>query len=163
MTKAISEGVMFGGSSKWEPAVETWITRSLTLPEGVAAQLAAAREAASQSAVRSEPGSASEVPAIAPPGVPAETPRSASAAPSRSASGKRRLVPSKASDDELAELLLPLFDGPDDVKKYGVIKAVKEASGGAGIGDKRAGEILELARRKHRERRVVAIGERKTS
>ena len=48
VTKAIGEGVMFGDASRWERAVELWITRSLTLPEGVAAQLAAARAEASQ-------------------------------------------------------------------------------------------------------------------
>lgn len=48
VTEAISLGAAFGGASKWEPAVEEWITRSLVLPEGVAAQLATAREAASQ-------------------------------------------------------------------------------------------------------------------
>ena len=73
-------------------------------------------------------------------------------------------MPSKASDDELAELVLPLFADGSEITKYRIIKAVREASGGkAGIGDKRAGEILELARRKHRAHRVVPIGDRKTS
>ena len=68
------------------------------------------------------------------------------------------MVPSKASDDELAELVLPLFDGPDPVTRYKVVKAIREAAGGkSGIGDERADRIMELARRK----RVVPIGERK--
>lgn len=45
---AVLEAIDAGGASRWEPVLESWITRSLALPEGVAAQLAAAREAASQ-------------------------------------------------------------------------------------------------------------------
>lgn len=75
---------------------------------------------------------------------------------SRSASAKRRAVTPRATDDDLAELVLPLLGAPGDVRKYGVIKAVREARG-IGIGDERAGRVLELARRKHRTQRVVPI------
>lgn len=166
---AVLEAIGEGGASRWEPVLESWITRSLALPEGVAAQLAAAREAASQGAVRSDSGTTTESASAVPPEMapvvtpepPAVSSRSASPGASRSASGKRRVVPSKASDDELAELVLPLFDGPGEVKKYGVIKAVKDASGGAGVGDKRAGGILDLARRKHRAQVVVPMEARR--
>jgi hypothetical protein len=83
------------------------------------------------------------------------TPKS-SAGASRSASRKRRAASPRATDDELAELVLSLFGGPDEVKKYGVIKAIRDARG-IGIGDERAGRILELARRRHRAQRVVPI------
>ena len=68
-------------------------------------------------------------------------------------------MPLTATDDELAELVLPLFDGPDEVRKYGVNKAIKEARG-TGVRDDRAGRILELAQRKHREHRVVPMTRR---
>lgn len=126
---------------------------------------AAADEPGSASVATS--GDSSEVPPVVPPEVIPEvateasgrTLRGTSGSASRSASAKRRTAPSRATDDELAELVLPLFDGPDEVKKYGVIKAVKEARG-IGIGDERAGRVLELARRKHRTQRVVPIGTR---
>ena len=162
--ESIGQGVMFGGASKWEPAVEAWVTRSLALPEGVSAQLAAAREAASRSAARSEPADVPAVPPAVTPKTAASAPRSAPASASRSDAARRRVVPSKASDDELAELVLPLFADGSEVTKYRVVKAVREAAGGkTSIGDKRAGEILELARRLHRTQRVVPIGDRKTS
>ena len=74
----------------------------------------------------------------------------------RSDSGKRRTAPARATDDELAEIALPLFSDGAEVTKYRVIKAVREARG-IGIGDERAGRILDQARRKHRAQRVVPI------
>ena len=64
--EAIGQGVMFGGAGKWEPAVEAWITRSLVLPEGVSAQLAAARQAVTQ-VVPQAPQAAPESPVQAAP------------------------------------------------------------------------------------------------
>lgn len=101
-----------------------------------------------RSASASVPASTPEVA----PEVATQAPRATRGSGSR----KRRAAPARATDDELAELVLPLFDGPDEVKKYGVVKAVKEARG-IGIGDERAGRVLELARRKHRARRVVPL------
>lgn len=127
-------------------------------------------------AVESEPASASVVtsvvtsaePPVATPAVAPEvttetsgrTLRGTSGSASRTASAKRRTAPSRATDDELAELVLPLLDGQDEVRKYGVIKTVREARG-IGIGDERAGRVLELARRKHRAQRVVPIETRR--
>ena len=162
--QAVEMAVSIGRSSGWRKPVLEWVAKELRLPDEAEAADAEALRAIARSAVRSELASDSGATSvIAPevsPVVPPEAPRNASGNASRSASAKRRLVPSKATDDELAELVLPLFDGPDEVKKYGVLKAIKEASGGAGIGDKRAGEILELAQRKHRERRVVPMTRR---
>jgi hypothetical protein len=106
------------------------------------------------------PAASPAVPAVAPAEVTAEPPASPSRSPSRSASARRRAVSLTATDDELAELIVPLLGGPDEVRKYGVNKAIKEARG-TGVRDDRAGRILELAHRKHRERRVVAIGDRR--
>lgn len=132
--------------------VEEWVTR-------------AQRERVTAVArVRRETRAIEQAPEITP--VPsADTPRSAAPTSSgsapRSASARSRVVPSKASDDMLAELVLPLFADGSEVTKYRVIKAVREAAGGkTGIGDKRAGDVLELARRKYRAHRVVPIGDR---
>jgi len=148
----------------WEEAVTEWVVTALALPAHLVAGLENARAVIARSTSADPPA----VPAEPVPAVPAEPPAEVAAEPfpaparsvSRSASAKRRAVSLTATDDELAELVLPLFDGPDEVKKYGVNKAIKEARG-TGVRDDRAGRILELAHRKHRERRVVAIGDRR--
>jgi hypothetical protein len=152
---AVDLDLEFGGTSRAEAAAEAWTDARLTLRDQVSAALETRRRDIARSAVRDDSrddsGSLSaSVPGITTPATPDTTPK---AAPK-----PRRVVPSKASDDELAELVLPLFDDGSEVTKYKVVKTVREAAGGkAGIGDKRAGDILELARRK----RVVPIGERK--
>lgn len=160
--KAITASIGSEWAPGWEETVTEWVTTALALPEYLVASLEntrrdVAREV-SQSAVGDDPRSDSgEVSGSASGHDSADRSGDTSRNASASTPRKRRLVPAKATDDELAELVLPLFDGPDEVKKYGVIKAIKQASGGKGIGDQRAGIILELARRK----RVVPIKERK--
>jgi len=166
--KAVAESLENKYAPGWEAEVTEWVTTALALPAHLVASLENTRAAIAASASAATSAGIPVVTAEAVPAVPAEvaaeppaaTARSASASPSRSASARRRAVSPAASDDELAELVLPLFDGPGEVTKYGVNKAVKEARG-TGVRDDRAGRILELARRKHRERRVVAIGDRR--
>jgi Protein of unknown function (DUF2637) len=148
----------------WEEAVTEWVTTALALPAHLAANLENTRAAIARSAAASASADLPAVPAEPLPAVPATAPAEVAAEPSpapsrsvsRSVSARRRAVSLTATDDELAELVLPLFDGPDEVRKYGVNKAPKEARG-TGVRDDRAGRILDLARRKHRERRVVPM------
>jgi hypothetical protein len=162
--------VSIGRTSGWQETVRGWVFGPDGL--GLAALAAEASRIALSDITRSAAGNdladtaavtLASTPVVTPelpPVPPADSSRSAS----RSASARSRVVPSKASDEDLAELVLPLFADGSEVTKYRIIKAVREASGGkAGIGDKRAGEILELARRKRRAQRVVPIGDRKTS
>jgi len=147
----------------WEDEVTTWVTTALALPAHIAANLENTRAAiatgiSADSPVASgaaTPADATEPPSAATrPSPPVATPKAAVPASAK----PRRMVPSKASDDELAELVLPLFGGPGPVTRYKVVKAIREAAGGkAGVGDERADRIMELARRK----RVVPIAERK--
>lgn len=169
VAEAIALGVTFGGSSKWEPAVEAWITRSLALPEGVTAQLAAAREAASRSAAAGTSGaiapSTAEPPSAAADastaaGADAGTNASTARTASGSTSAKRKPALARATDEELAEVLLPLLGGPNEVTKYAAVEAIRAARG-KGVSYERAERILELGRRLHRERRVVDIAQRR--
>jgi hypothetical protein len=111
VSEAISQGVMSGGSSKWEPAVEAWITRCLVLPEGVAAQLAAAREAVSQltPAATPEPVPQSSVPVTPEPasGQPeAVAPVTPAARPRRKVPATPRII----SGADLKRLVKAEFD-----------------------------------------------------
>jgi len=173
--KAVSGSLAHDYAAGWEDAVTEWVTTALALPAHLVANLENTRAAIARSASADVPAVPAEVvpvvtaepPAVlppAPPAVPAEVttepPAPVARSASRSASAKRHAVSLAATDDELAELVLPLLDGPDEVKKYGVNKVIKEARG-TGVRDDRAGRILELAHRKYRERRVVAIGDRR--
>ena len=170
--KAISDGVAFGGSSKWEPAVEAWITHSLVLPEAVRVQLAAAREAASQVTARSTDVTTDETPSVAADvGTGAATAVSTATVPSVdtakgasvSTAVKRKPVLTNATDEDLAEILLPLLDGPDEVTRYTAVEAIKTARNGLGVSYARVERIMDLAQRKHRAQRVVPISERRQS
>jgi Protein of unknown function (DUF2637) len=148
----------YGGTSRTEAAAEAWTDARLTLRESVTAALHARRRDIARSA-GDEDAAVTPAPSSAPTsrsdGAPAAAPTA------RTASAKRRAVSARATDEELADLILPLLDGPDEVKKYAVNKAIKEARGG-GVRDDRAGRILELAQRKHRAQRVVPIGDKTT-
>ena len=74
---------------------------------------------------------------------------------------RRRVVPAKATDDELVVIILDATDDPAALTNYKVTKAIKAACGGKGIGETRAARLVDLAQRKHRSRSVVAIGERR--
>jgi hypothetical protein len=99
-----------------------------------------------QDAYRSEPAVAHEV-----------TPEITTEMPAR----RRRVVPAKASDDELVVIILDATDDPATLTNYKVTKAIKAACGGKGVGEPRATRLVDLAQRRHRSRSVVAIGERR--
>ncbi len=155
--KSVKASMANDWAAGWEAEVTTWVTTALALPEHVAANLENTRAAIAVSNADSSAATAevtTEPPAaVTTPDAPVVTPKTTPDVPAK----PRRVVPARASDDELAELVLPLFEDGSEVTKYRVIKAIKAAAGGkTGIGDERAGRILELARRK----RVVPIGER---
>jgi hypothetical protein len=167
---AIENGIGDGGASRWEPVVEAWITRSLALPEGVSALLTAARAEASGSVLQGDPRSApaaipaaaSVVPSVAPSVVTTEASAEAAAeATPVVTSRRRRVVPAKATDDDLVSIILDATEDPAGLNNYQVNKAIKEACGGKGVGEPRAARLVDLAQRRHREHRVVAIGERR--
>jgi hypothetical protein len=166
-------------AAAWEPAVQTWITAGVTLPARVAEALRAA------SAVRTATPSAEapEAPAGALPEPvssetaeplrrgPARASRTPSATPSRGTSGGTRergsgqppVVPSKASDEDLAALIIAKLAKGEEVSQTRTVKIVREAAGGkTGIGPQRAGRVLELARRIH-SGEVKSIGKRQTA
>jgi hypothetical protein len=163
--EAVGNGARYGGATVWEPAVEAWIAAAVTLPERTAEVLRAARAEASAPVVAGAPQDPSASTAAAPPGgpspeAPATHPATTPATPSRGTSGKpRRLVPGKASDDDLAALIIPLLaDG--EVTPTRVVKVIREHAGGkASIGHDRAGKVLALAT--EQAQRVVPIGDRR--
>ena len=93
---------------------------------------------------------------VAPPAV--ATP-SATEVPAR----RRRVVPAKATDDELVVIILDATDDPAALTNYKVNKAIKDACGNKGVGEARATRLVALAQRRHRSRSVVAIGDRRQS
>ncbi len=63
-------------------------------------------------------------------------------------SGRTPVIPSKASDEALAALLLPKLAAGEEVSQTRTVKIVREAAGGStGIGPERAARVLALARR----------------
>lgn len=98
---------------------------------------------------------------VTPPGGLARTsPEALSEVPARPSPRPRRLVPARASDEDLAALLLPLLADGRELTPTGVVKVVREAAGGKhGIGHERAGKVLALATQQ--ASRVVSIGERR--
>ena len=74
---------------------------------------------------------------------------------------RRRVVPAKATDDELVVIILDATDDPAALTNYKVTKVIKEACGGKGVGEARAARLVDLAQRRHRSRSVVAIGDRR--
>ena len=73
---------------------------------------------------------------------------------------RRRVVPAKATDDELVVIILDATDDPAALTNYTVTKAIKAACGNKGVGEARAARLVDLAQRRHRSRSVVAIGDR---
>ena len=154
---AISEGVMFGGAARWEPAVEAWITRALVLPEGVSAQLSAAREAVSRSmpeaAPQVVPEAASEVaPETA---LQARPKTSAKRAPERSrrvalklTSAQSRSMPAERVAEHVSAML----------EEYGDV-SLNRVKSDLSVGTEKAQAALEIARRK---RTVVPMERRAT-
>ena len=163
--EAVENGARFGGATVWEPAVEAWIASAVTLPERTAEALRAARAEASApvSATPSQDPSAGTggTPSGEAPASTSDTPAaSAPVTPSRGASARpRRLIPAKASDDDLAEIIAPLL-AEGEVSPTRVVKVIREHAGGkASIGHDRAGKVLALAT--EQAQRVVPIGERR--
>jgi hypothetical protein len=155
--EAVESGAKYGGAVVWEPAVEAWITSAVTLPERFSAVLAAARaEASAPPPAEASEGGSGGTPEAPPEGV-AETRPQASRHPSPKSP---RLVPARASDDDLAAIVAPLLAAGEDVSPTRVVKIVREHAGGrSSIGHERAGKVLDLARTEHQ--RVVPIGARK--
>ena len=142
----------------WEEPVTEWVTTAMALPVSIAANLENTRAAISRSADEAAPVSIDKSAPVVPTQAPAVTSTEAvTEKPAQASTRKRRIVVSKASDDELAEIVMPLFEDGSEVTRYKVMKAIEEASGGTRIGYPRVEKIMELARRK----RVVPIGERK--
>jgi len=163
--EAIGSGARYGGATVWEPAVEAWIAAAVTLPERTAEVLRAARAEASApppatpsqdppaSTAGTPPGEASGSTAGTAGGTPAASPSQAPV------TRGRRLVPAKASDDDLAALIIPLL-AEGDVSPTRVVKVIREQAGGrASIGHERAGKVLALAAQQ--AQRVVSIGDRR--
>jgi hypothetical protein len=164
--EAIDAGLDKGGASRWERVVETWITRSLALPEGVSAQLAGARAEALQGGSRSDPGSVPEIdsavtPVMPPVVIPAGTPEVIPEVVPKVTPKPRRIVPAKVSNDDLAAFILEHADDPAELNPYRVNKILRERCGGKAVGEARAALLVDLAQRRHREHRVIAIGERR--
>ena len=73
---------------------------------------------------------------------------------------RRRVVPAKATDDELVVIVLDVTDDPAALTNYKVNKAIKEACGGKGVGETRAARLVDLAQRQHRSATVVPMERR---
>lgn len=138
----------------WEDAVTEWVTGALALPAHLAANLENTRAATAETVPVVVPEVSPEVPSADIAGASAEVPAKASSAVT---ARRRRVVPSKAGNEELAALVVEHAEDMSAVNPYRVDKILKEHCNGASVGDKRLAEIAELARRK----RVVPIGERK--
>lgn len=156
----VMAAVETGVATEWEPAVEAWVASAVALPERFSGTLAAARAEASAPSPAGPPASVPAPPPPAPAEAPRETapegPREPSPRPARKPS---RLVPARASDADLADLLAPRISAGEDLSATGVVKAIREAAGGKSIGHERAGKVLALARQQ--AARVVPIGERR--
>jgi hypothetical protein len=158
--EAVESGAKYGGAVIWEPAVEAWITSAVTLPERFSAVLAAARAEASAPPPAGAPeggsGGTPEAPSERIAEVPAEAPRE----PSRRSSQKPpRLVPARASDEDLAAIVAPLLVAGEDVSPTRVVKIIREKAAGKSIGHERAGTVLGIAL--EQAGRVAVLGERR--
>lgn len=161
VTEEIRQGVMFGGASRWEPAVESWITSSLALPEAVSAQLRAARDAASQGAVRSVPEHAPETIPDTPAALPETRPEaslkpSPRQAPERAPRAALKLAPGKArsmSPEQLADHVEVMLE---EYGNAGVPRIKKDLH----VGGEKAQQALDIARR--RRLSIVPGATRKT-
>ena len=152
---AISEGVMFGGAAKWEPAVESWITRSLALPEGVSAQLAAAREAASRSMPQPELETSPEpAPELVSEPVPQPRPKRVQEHAPKVAlkltAAKSRSMP----PEQVAEHVSAMLEEHGDV-------SLNRVKADLSVGTEKAQRALEIARREMRNRTVVPMEARR--
>ena len=149
VTAEVDSGMMFGGATRWEPEVASWITSRLTLPDRLAAQLRNERAAITREAA---PDPIPEVPAATPPqalpAAPQEPPADTHPAPRESALRKvRRIGGRKATDDDIREAIRELFADGNTVTVYRVVKELKGPKGG--IADKRAGRLLAEVQAEH--------------
>ncbi len=130
--------------------ITTEVTPEVT-PEAIVASV-------DQDAPRSEPVATDEdTPLVTTEAAPAVTADITPEMPAR----RRRIVPAKATDDELVAIILDATDDPAALTSYKVTKAIKVACGGKGVGEARAARLVDLAQRRHRSRSVVAIGDRR--
>jgi len=139
------------GAARWEPAVEAWITRSLVLPEGVSAQLAAARREVIESASQS-------VPEATPEPVPAAIPQTASQArpkpsvkPAPKVALKLTAAKSRSmSPEQVAEHVSAMFEEYGDV-------SLNRVKTDLSVGTDKAKAALEIAKREMRNGTVVPM------
>lgn len=145
VTSAVDSGMQFGGASRWEPEVASWVTSRLTLPDRLAAQLRDERKAIA--APLPEPAPATPPAAI--PEVAAETSpepvRERRQRASASALQRARKAGRSATDELLLEAIAELAAGGTAVTKYRVVKELP-------VGEARADRLLglhEAQRRPH--------------
>lgn len=154
----IRQGVMFGGATRWEPAVEAWITSSLALPEGVQAQLRSARDAASRATPGPAPGPA---PGTAPETVRETTPEARPQArpehaPERASKPALKLTAARSRSmppDKLAAHVAAMIEEYGDVS----LNRVKDD---LHVGTDKAKAALEIAARQARGADVVLMERR---
>lgn len=150
----VMEAVASGNATEWESAVEAWIGTAVALPERTREVLRAARAEALARPLPTPAESLSGTPSGGTPGTPSETPADGTPEalpeappkpPSRRTPKPPRLIPSKASDADLAGLIVPLL-AEGEVSPTKVVKVIKEETGGkSSIGHERAKTILALA------------------
>jgi hypothetical protein len=152
--EAINQGAASGGAAMWEPAVEAWITRSLVLPEGVSAQLAAARREAIESVPQRAPEASPET-------APEVTPETASRAhpkPSAKPAAKvaLKLTAAKSrsmSPERVAEHVSAMLEEYGDV-------SLNRVKADLSVGTEKAQAALGIARRETRNGTVVPMERR---
>lgn len=168
----VLEAAEGGNATEWEPAVEAWIAAAVALPERTRAVLDAARAEAlahpAASPSETPSGGTSETPSevlaggsARPSGTPSQSTPAGPSRGTRTPPKPRPIVPRKCTDEQLADLIVPLLaDG--EVTPNRVVTVIREKAGGkASIGFDRAKIVLALA--EQQAARVVPIGERKTS
>lgn len=118
-------GAIDEGAAKWQPAVEQWITRSLVLPEGVSAQLTAARAEAAQVTPAATPEVTPMAPVQATPELASgqgevTVPVTSRARPQRKVGAIPRVIP----DADLKKLVLSEFGKNPAVSVNAAAKAL---------------------------------------
>ena len=147
VTDAVRAGLQYGGASRWEPAVASWVTSRLTLPDRLAAQLRDEREAIAAPV----PGEVLDPVSDPVPDPVPDVPPAPPVTPSRKAPRKPvKPRPRTMSDDDLMAYIRDL------------LKTVPDASIGAamratGTGRERATKLLERGQAEARHDRLHAV------
>lgn len=128
------------------PEITTEVTPEVTTEVAVEASSVVTTEASDVVTAEDTPEA---IPEATPVVIPEVTPR------------RRRVVPAKATDDELAAIILDATEDPAGLTNYKVNKAIKAACGGKGVGETRAARLVDLAQRTHRAQVVVPMEARR--